>query len=143
MALEDAFEVPLLSNSSYDYSCDDMCDGELDDDEELDDNSSFIRKLFLKCQTLLLKKKFYKQKFLKLSNNFEDLKIEFSNVKYSNEKLTLDLKTSIFLKDKFDKIKEENQMLSKQIFELKNSIFKFHKGKETIDNLLNSQTFSS
>ena len=56
MAMEDAFEVPLLSNSS----CDDMCDGELDDDEELDDNSSLIRKLFLKCQKLLLKKKVYK-----------------------------------------------------------------------------------
>ena len=26
---------------------------------------------------------------------------------------------------------------------LKNSIFKFHNGKETLDNLLNSQTFSS
>ena len=57
-----------------------------------------------------------------MSNNFEDLKLEFSNVKFSNEKLTLDLKTSISLKDKFDKIKEENQMLSKEIFELKNSI---------------------
>ena len=78
-----------------------------------------------------------------MSNNFEDLKLEFSNVKSSNEKLTLDLKTSISLKDKFDKIKEENQMLSKEIFELKNSISNFHKGKETLDNLLNSQTFSS
>ena len=78
-----------------------------------------------------------------MSNNFEDLKLEFSNVKSSNEKLTLDLKTSISLKDKFDKIKEENQMLSKQIFELKNSISKFYKGKDTLDNLLNSQTFSS
>ena len=75
MAMEDAFEVPLLSNSSCDYSCDDMCDDELDDDEELDDNSSLIRKLFLKCQNLLLKKKVYKQKFSKLSNNFEDLKL--------------------------------------------------------------------
>ena len=60
MALEDAFEVPLLSNSCYDYSCDDMCDGELDDDEELDDNSSLIKKLFLNCQKLLLKKNVYK-----------------------------------------------------------------------------------
>ena len=76
-------------------------------------------------------------------NNFEDLKLEFSNVKSSNEKLTLYLKTSISLKDKFDKIKEENQMLSKEIFEIKNSISKFHKGNETLDNLLNSQTFSS
>ena len=42
--MEDAFEVSLLSNSS----CDDMCDDELNDDEELDDNSSLIRKLFLK-----------------------------------------------------------------------------------------------
>ena len=72
MALEDAFKVPLLSNSSCDYFCDDMCDGELDDDKELDDNSSLIRKLVLKCQKLLLKKKVYKQKFSKLSNNFED-----------------------------------------------------------------------
>ena len=71
------------------------------------------------------------------------MKLEFSNFKSSNEKLTLDLKTSISLKDKFDKIKEENQILSKEIFELKNSIFKFHKGKETFDNLLNSQTFPS
>ena len=67
MAMEDAFEVPLLSNSSCDYSYDDMCDGEPDDDDELDDdddelddNSSLIRKLFLKCQKLLLKKKVYK-----------------------------------------------------------------------------------
>ena len=71
MAMEDAFEVALLSNSS----CVDICDSELDDDKELDDNSSLIRKLFLKCQRLLLKKKVYKQKFSKLSNNFEDLKL--------------------------------------------------------------------
>ena len=56
MALEDAFEVPLLSNSS----CDDMCDGELNGDEKLDDNSSLIKKLFLNCQKLLLKKNVYK-----------------------------------------------------------------------------------
>ena len=123
MALEDLFEIPLLFNSS----CDDICDGELDDDKELDDNSSLIRKLFLKCQKLLLKKKVYKQKFSKLSNNFEDLKLEFSNVKSSNDKLTLDLKISISLKSKFDKIKEENQILSKEIFEFKNYISKFYK----------------
>ena len=54
-----------------------------------------------------------------MSNNFEDLKLEFLNVKSLNEKLILDLKISISLKDKFDKIKEENQILSKEIFELK------------------------
>ena len=95
MALEDAFEVPLLSNSSHDYSCDDKCDSELDDDEKFNDNNSLVRKLFLKCQQLFLKKNVYKQKVSKLSNNFEDLKVEFSNVKSSNEKLTLDLKASI------------------------------------------------
>ena len=55
MALEDAFEVPLLSNSSCDN-----CDDELDDDEDLDDESFFVRKLVLKCQKLLSKKKVYK-----------------------------------------------------------------------------------
>ena len=53
MALEDAFEVPLLSNSSCGY----LCDDEFDEDEEVDNKSSLIRKLFLRCQKLLLKKK--------------------------------------------------------------------------------------
>ena len=116
MALEDTFEVLFLSNSSCDNFCDDLCDDELDDDEKFDDNSSLIRKLFLKCQNLLLKKIVYKQKFSKLTTNFRDLKLEFSNVSSSNEQLTLDLKTSITLKDEFDKVKKENKMLSKEIF---------------------------
>ena len=73
MALEDAFEVPLLSNSS----CDDLCFDELDNDKELDNDSSLLSKLVLKCQGLLSKKNFYKQKFSKLSKNFKDLKLEF------------------------------------------------------------------
>ena len=58
MALEDAFEVSLLYNSSCDNSCDDLCDDKLDDDDELDDERSLIRKLVLKFQKLLSKKKF-------------------------------------------------------------------------------------
>ena len=125
MALEDKFEVPLLSNSSCDYSCANMCDGELDDNEKFDDNSSLIRKLFLKYQNLLLKKKNYKQNLSKLSKNFEELKLEFSNVNSSNEKLTLDLKTSIFLNEILINVNKENELLSKEILELKDTIFKF------------------
>ena len=62
------------------------CDDELDDNKELDDESSLIRKLFLKYQKLILKKKFYKQKFSKLNKSFEDFKLEFSNVSSLNKK---------------------------------------------------------
>lgn len=106
---------------------------------ELNDDESFlVRKLVLKCQNLLSKKKVYKQKFLKLSKSFEELNLEFSNVNSLNEQLTPDLKASYSLKDEFYKVKKENEMLLKEVLELKNFISKFHKGKETLDNLLNS-----
>ena len=74
-----------------------------------------------------------------MSKNFKDLKLEFSNVSSSNKKLTLDLKTSISLKENLDNVKQENELLSKEILELKDTIFKFQKWKETIDHLLYSQ----
>ena len=59
MVLEDNYKVPLLSNSS----CDNFCDYDYDDDEQLDDESSIMSKIVLKCKNLLLKKKFYKLDF--------------------------------------------------------------------------------
>ena len=57
MALKENLEVPSTSYSS----CDDLCDYELNnDDEDLDDESFLVRKLVLKCQKLLSKKKVYK-----------------------------------------------------------------------------------
>lgn len=134
MALEEKFEVPLLSNSY-----DNLCNNEYDDDE-----SFLVRKLVLKCQKLLYKKKFYKQNFLKLSKSFEDLKLKFLKVYSSSENLTLDLKKkSISLKENLVNVKKKNELLLKEILELKNSIFKFHKGKKTFDNLLSSQRFQT
>ena len=124
MPLEKEFEVPFLSNSS--------CDDELNDDEDLDDESLLVRKLVLKCQKLLLKKKFYKQKFLKLSKSFKDLKLDFSNVSSSNEKLTLTLKKLIFLKENLENIKKENEFLSKEILNSKVPSLNFKKGKRLL-----------
>ena len=73
-----------------------------------------------------------------MSKNFEDLKLEFSSVTTSNEKISNHLKTSLVLKDDFNKTKKENELLSIEILELKSSISKFHKGKERLDNLLDS-----
>ena len=84
----------------------------------------------MKCQKLLSKKKFYKQKFLKLNKSFKNFKLEFLNISSLNEKITLDLKASLSLKDNFDKTKKENDLLSKEILELR---------KETLDHLLDSQ----
>ena len=106
--MEDKFEVPFLSNSSYYNSYDNLYDN------ELDDNSSLIRKLFLKCQKLLLKKKVYKQKFSKLSKSFGDMKLEFSNVSSLNEKLTLDLKASTSLKVSLIKLRKKMQFFWKR-----------------------------
>ena len=62
MALKDNYEVPLLSNYSYDKFYNDPCDcdNEHNDNKELNDESSLIEKLVLKCQKLLLKKNSYK-----------------------------------------------------------------------------------
>ena len=79
----------------------------------------------MKCQKLLSKKK-----FLKLNKSFKNFKLEFLNISSLNEKITLDLKASLSLKDNFDKTKKGNDLLSKEILELR---------KETLDHLLDSQ----
>ena len=43
------------------------------------------------------------------------------------------------LEDQLKKANDENQKLSKEVIELKNSISKFKKGKETLDSLIDSQ----
>ena len=45
------------------------------------------------------------------------------------------------LKDQLKKENDENHKLSKEVLELKNSISKCQKGKETLDSLLDSQKF--
>ena len=51
----------------------------------------------------------------------------------------IDLKSSNSLEEQLKKVNDENHKLSKEILELRNSIFKFQKGKETLDNLLEFQ----
>ena len=67
------------------------------------------------------------------------MKNKFSKIISSNEQLSNDLKASNSLKCELDKSKEENEKLLKEMLELKNSISKFHKGKESLDNILVSQ----
>ena len=81
MALERDNEVPSTSNSS----CDDYCD---DDDDE----TSIVSKLIFKCKSLLSKNNHYRHELTSLSKEFENLKIEFSNLTISNAKLVNDLK---------------------------------------------------
>ena len=48
------------------------------------------------------------------------------------------MKASLALKDEFDKNKKENELVSKDILKLKNSMSKFYKRKGTLDNFLDS-----
>ena len=45
------------------------------------------------------------------------------------------------MEDQLKKANDENQKLSKEVLELKNSISKFKRGKETLDNIIDSQNF--
>ena len=46
------------------------------------------------------------------------------------------------MEDQHKKANDENRKISKEILELKNSISKFKRGKETLDSLLDSQKFN-
>ena len=74
-----------------------------------------------------------------MTKEFENLKNEFSSLTLSNAKLVNELKNSNSLEEKFKKVNDENHKLSKEMLELRNSISKFQKGKETLKNLLESQ----
>ena len=50
-----------------------------------------------------------------------------------------DLKNSNSLDEQLKKVNNENHKLFNEILELKNSISKFQKGKETLDNFLESK----
>ena len=54
---------------------------------------------------------------------------------FKNEKLSNDLKASTSLKCEFNKTIEENEKLSKEILELKNSILSFTKVKTLLTSL--------
>ena len=69
------------------------------------------------------------------------MKNDFAKLVKSNEKLASDLKSSNFLEDQLKKASDENHKLSKEVLELKNSISKFKRGKETLDSLFDSQKF--
>ena len=129
MALEDENEVPFISN----FSCDDYCDN--------NDESSIVSKLLLKYKSLLYNKKHYKHELVSLTKEFDSVKNNFTIVVKSNKKLVSDLKLSNSLEDQIKKANDENQKLSKEVLELKNSITKFKRGKETLDSLLDSQKF--
>ena len=45
------------------------------------------------------------------------------------------------MEDQLKKVNDENQKLSKKVLELKNSILKFKRGKETLDSIIDSQKF--
>lgn len=130
MALEDNNKVPSTSHSSYDD-----CDDDNDNNER-----SVISKLMLKCKSLLFKKKLYKHNLSNLSKEFETLKNNFSKLILSNKKLVNDLKNSTSLKEELKKANDENQKLSREVLDLKNSISKFKKGKKTLDSLLEDTT---
>ena len=133
MVLESDNEVPFTSNSSCDNYCDDN-----DDD---DDKSSIMSKLLLKYKSLFSKKKHYKHELTSLTKKFKNFKNKFSNLVKSNDKLASDLKNLNSLEDQLKKASDENYKLSKEVLELKNSISKFKRGKETLDSLLDSQKF--
>ena len=64
------------------------------------------------------------------------MKNEFSSLTLTNAKLVDELKNSNSLEEQLKKVNDENHKLSNEMLELKNSIFKFQKGKATLDNLL-------
>ena len=94
MALEDKNKVPSISNSSCDnyYECD-------DNDDDDNDESFITSKLTENYTSLLSRKKFYKYKFTCLTKEFEDLKIEFSNLVKLNDTFVSDLKNSNSLEE--------------------------------------------
>ena len=134
MALEDNIEVPSTSNSSFNNDFNDYCHDNNDDDE-----TCIVSKLMSKCKSLLSKKNYYKHELTSLTKEFENLKNEFSSLILSNAKLVNDLKNSNSLEDQLKKANDENQKLSKEVLDLKNSIDKLMKGKETLNSILDSQ----
>ena len=104
MALEDENKVASISNSSCDSYCE--CDNDNDDDDN--DESFIASKLMENYTSLLSRKKFYKYKFTSLTKEFKDLKIEFSKLIKSNDKLVSDLENSNSLEDQLKKVNDKN-----------------------------------
>ena len=88
-----------------------------------------MSKLILKCKEVIAKKKHYKHELTRLTKEFKILKIEFSNLIKSNDKLVNDFKTSNSLEEQLKKASDENHKFSNEVLELKNFISKFKKGK--------------
>ena len=107
--------------------------------DDNDDETSMVSKLMSKCKSLLSKKNHYKHELTSLTKEFENFKNKFSRLTLSNSKLVNDLKNSNSLEEQLKKVNDENHKLSNEMLELRNSISKFQKGKETLDNLLESQ----
>ena len=140
MVLEDDNEVPYTSNSSF-YEFDDDCYDNMnnDNDEYYDDDTSMVSNLMSKCKSLLSRKNHYKDKLISLTKELETLKNEHSSLIISHDKLVNDSKHTSSLEEQLMKVKDENQKLSNEMLELKNSISKFQKGKANLDNLLESK----
>ena len=100
MAFEDDIEVPSSSNSSF-YEFNDDCHDNIndDDDEYNDDDTSIVSNLMSKCKSLLSRKNHYKDKLISLTKELESLKIEFSSLTVSHDKLVNDMKNSNSLEE--------------------------------------------
>ena len=85
---------------------------------------SFIASELIQNYTSLLsRKKFYKYKFTSLTKEFEDLKIEFSKLVESKEKLANDLKSSNSLENQLKKANDENLKLFQRSVRVKEFYF--------------------
>ena len=68
-------------------------------DDDYDDETSLVRKLMSKCNSLLARKNHYKHELASLTKEFENAKNELSSLTISNAKLVNDLKNSNSLEE--------------------------------------------
>ena len=136
MALDDSPNEVCISHLSSFSSSISNC--ESDDDDE-DDPIQLIKELNSQC-TRLHCERVEAQKLCEASNReVNELKAQVEALKLSQGELKGQLLASQFKISSMETLEKENDSLKSEVEELRESIAKFHKGKENLDTLLVSQ----
>ena len=81
----------------------------------------------------------YKEKCSHHEKELEELKVIVNSLKSSNDKLKKSLQDNLIIQSSIGTLEKENEKLKKELESVNNTISKFYKGKENLDDLLMSK----
>ena len=136
MVIDDSSHEVHTSNLSLSSSYTSDCDG---DDEDENDPIDLLNELNSQCTLYHTQMVEAQKKCVESDKEISFLRAQVEELKHSQRELKGQLLATQFKISSMETLAKENDSLKNEVEELRESISKFHKGKENLDTLLVSQ----